>query len=142
MMIDNVSKKIEVLIEEGNSFNPYNLTTYHSTADYKKWKAKVAHFLISKFGLFSSVYGTFKEGEEILDIEKDFEKGHEYIMYSLQTAYKLCKHPKKENISIGKELSHENTEIKKEEMIPIKNKIGTETIIEINGSRPYAANIQ
>lgn len=146
MMIENISKKIEALIEEGNSFSmfvdkgyfyPFDLykslfgTTYYPKEDYNKWKAKVKHLLISKFGLTSSVYSSFEVGEEILDSEEDFEKGHKYIMRSLQAAYTLCTHPKEKRISIEKESLQEITEIKKVEKISIINK---EKLFVIHGS--------
>ena len=134
-MIDNISKKIEKLIEEGNSFNKFadkqpihriyksiSGGTYYPIEDYEKWKARAEHLIISKFGLTSSVYSSFKEGEEILDVQKDFEKGHGAIMRSLQAAYTLCEHPKKKKISRKKATSQEITEIKRDEISSNINK--------------------
>jgi predicted nucleotide-binding protein len=127
MTSKNIPERIEKLIEEGNSFNPHDFyknilfgAKYYHREDYGKWKGRVEYFLTSNFGISSSVYESFKEGEEIFDIEKDYEKGHTFIMRSLQAAYISCIYPKeKESI---KAIS--NIKIKKEDAFSIiENKL-------------------
>jgi predicted nucleotide-binding protein len=130
-MSDELIREIELLIEEGKSFNARNSTVakslfsrdYELTEKYQIWKTEVENLIIYQFGENSSLYYSFSEGDSEHE-ECNFNKAHGYIIGSLRAALNTIRFvaKTKRGETRGEKTPAEAIrEINREEGIPIKD---------------------
>jgi len=126
-MTEEMLKKFQKLLNKGNSFTKYDCIKFSvlggrkwtPSIEYQTWKIEVENLIKSEFGFNSSIYHYFYAGDEALEFDEDFNKGHGYILGSLNAAindYKISI-PSKKDINNKKEISaKEIPEIEKPEI--------------------------